>query len=68
MSGIAFKLEHLLNKPIREVILIISHLEISRNVFNDEHPENKQFISLVFSIFHFDISGKLINFYIHLFE
>ena len=43
--------EQFLNKYLILFILIVFHFEISGNEVNDEHPKNKAFNVITFSIF-----------------
>ena len=38
--------------------LLVFHLDISGNDFNETQHENINFISVTFVVFHLDISGK----------
>ena len=49
---------HLLNIKLISLTLLVTHLDISGNVINDEHPINIKLISLTFFVSHLDISGN----------
>ena len=63
--------EQLKNNLFIFLILIVFQCEISGNlliheiiqrlIIKDVHPENKLLISLVFSKFHFEMSGKFVK-------
>ena len=44
--------------PFILITLSVLHLEISGKDNKDEQLQNTAFNSLIFSVFHFDISGK----------
>jgi len=51
--------EQFSNKLDILVILFVFHIEISGNVFKDEHEWNMISIEVIFFVSHFEISGNV---------
>ena len=60
--NIVSSLEEELMKPILfnsvNLVIYISHFEISGKDDKDNQPSNKHFIFLILFVFHFEISGR----------